>query len=165
MGDKTYSRRLTLYPLHLLENLKERIRPLLQPVENPIILLAIKLITLLTLLGRVNHELHNALTDNRGTELNANELVHLIRNLLIESTKLKVPATMSAFANHALGYTVQRSEFDVVVFARGLFLQVPECFFEGDEFSEEDVGLVDFVGHDDEFLLRGEFQNGFDVVC
>jgi hypothetical protein len=154
---------ITLDTLHALKRLVQRIRALLEARENPIVLLAIQFVTRLSFLGRVDHHLYNALAQHGRTQLDRNELVHLGRDFGLEANELKVPATMSAFANHALGHRVQRSEFNVVVLAGLGGLEVAQGFFEGDEFADEDVCLVDFVCEDNEVFLGCELQDGLDV--
>ena len=71
---------------------------------------------------------------------------------------------MAAFADHAFADGMQGRELDMVVFSWRFFLQVAQGFFERDEFTDEDVGLVDFICDYDEALLSGEFEYGFDVL-
>jgi hypothetical protein len=101
-GLNTYLRLIALHPLHPLKRLKQRIRPLLQPLKNPLVLAPIKLITLFPLLRRINHHLDNTLPQYRRTQLDRHELVHLGRDLRVKPNELKVPAAVPALADHAL---------------------------------------------------------------
>lgn len=121
MNGTAYGWRLALNALHLLESIKESMRARFQVIEDAIILLLIELITGLSLFRWVDHELNNALAQNRRAQLNANELVDLSSHSLVEAHKLKVSAALTALADHTLGDTVQRGQLNVVVLA-GLFL-------------------------------------------
>jgi hypothetical protein len=153
-----------LHALHLLERLVQGVRARLEPREDAVVLLPVQRVARLALLGWVHHHLDDALPNHRRAELDADELVDLSGDLRVEADELEVAAAVAAFAHHAFGDGVQRGELDVVVLAGRLLLQVAEGFFEGDELADEDVGLVDFVGDDDELVLGGELEHALDVL-
>jgi len=161
--EDAYLRLLTLHPLHLLKRLEQRPSPLLQPRRNTLILLLVKRIARLPLLGRIHLHLHETLPDDGRAEHDADELVHLRRDLRVEADELEISAPMPAFAHHAFGDAVERGQFQTVVFTQGFFLQVSEALFEGGEVTGEDVGLVDFVAEHDQFFLGGEFEHAAHV--
>lgn len=70
---------------------------------------------------------------------------------------------MTALADHSLGDTVERGEFDIIVFSGVLLLQLAQDTLEAVELANEDVGLVDLIGHDDELLLGGEINHRADI--
>ena len=158
-----YPRILALDALHLLEGLIQRRGALMQALENPVPLLLVQRITRITLLGRVDHHFDKTLADDRRAQHDADELVDLGDDLLVEADELEVATAVPALAHHALGDAVQGDDLDVVEFLGRRFLQVAQAFFEGDEGALEDVGLVDFVGDDDEFFLGRELEHALDV--
>lgn len=71
---------------------------------------------------------------------------------------------MTALTDHTLGDGVKRGKLETVVLAGGLLLNLAEDLLEAVELANEDVGLVDLIGHDDQVLLGGEVKDGLDVL-
>ena len=149
--------------LHLAKGLVQGGGAFLEAVEDARELLVVELVRGVAGLGRVDHELDEALADDRGAERDGDELVDLGLDLGVEAYELKVAAAMAALAYHALGDGVQGCELDVVVRTGRLGLHAAKDGLEGVELADEDVGLVDLVGHDDQFLLLGVLDDGADV--
>ena len=135
----------------------------MQTLTNAVVFLLVELIAGLTLLRGVHHELEQTLTDDGRAQANANELVDLRRNLGVESHQLEVSTALTALADHTLGHTVQGGQFNVVVLAGELVLQLTQALLERSELALEDVGLVDLIGEDDQLLLGGEVDHALDV--
>lgn len=149
--------------LHLLKGLVESVGALAEAVGNAVVLLVVELERGLAGLGRVDHELDEALANDGRAEHDGDELVNGGFDFGVESDKLKVATTVTALAHHALGDTVERGQLDVVVLSGVLLLQLAENALEAVELADEDVGLVDLVGHDDELLLAGEVDHGANI--
>ncbi|KAJ3565541.1 hypothetical protein NPX13_g7465 [Xylaria arbuscula] len=113
--------------------------------------------------GGVDHELDEALSDDGGAEHDGDELVDLLLDLGLEADEVEVAAAVSALAYHALRNGVQARELDAVIFTGRFLLHRQEHLAEAVELANEDVGLVYFVGHDDEVLGGRELEDGADV--
>lgn len=150
--------------LHVLEGLVQGKGALLEAVEDLAVLLVVELKRRLALLGRVDHELDQALADDGGAQGDGDELVDLGLDLGVEADQLKVATAVAALAHHALGDGVQRCELDALVLVRVLLLELEQDLAERVEGAEEDVGLVDLIGHDDQVLLDGKVDHGADVA-
>lgn len=150
--------------LHLGEGLVEGGGALAQALKDAVVLLAVELVRGLTGLGGVDHDLDEALADDGGAEHDGDELVNVGLDLRVEADELEVAAAVAALADHALGDAVEGGELDAVVLSRVLLLQLAKDLLEAVELANEDVGLVDLVGHDDEVLLAGELEDGADVL-
>lgn len=150
--------------LHLIKGLVESGGALLEAVEDTIVFLLVQLVARLALLGRVDHELDDALADDGSAKGDGDELVDVGLDLGVEVDKLKVAAAVAALTNHTLGDRVQGGEFDTVVLAGGLLLQLAQNALEGVELANEDVGLVNFVSHHHKLLLRSVVVNGANVI-
>lgn len=151
--------------LHLLKRLVEGVGALPHALVDAAVLLLVELVGGLAGLGRVDHQLDQALANDRRAEHDADELVDFSLYFGIKVDQLKVATAVAALAHHALGNGVEGSQLDAVVLAVGvLLLQLAEHALERDELADEDVGLVDFVGEDDEALLARELEDGADVL-
>lgn len=150
--------------LHLRESLVQGVGALAQAVVDAVVLLVVELVRGLARLGRVDHELDEALADDGGAEHDGDELVNVGLDLGIKADELKVAAAVAALADHALGDAVQRGELDGVELAVGvLLLHLAQDALEAVELADKDVGLVDLVGDNDEAALVGELDDGADV--
>lgn len=109
--------------VHLVEGLVEGVGAGLEGVEDGAVFLVVELVRGIAGLGRVDHELDEALADDGGAEGDGHELVDLVLDLGPETEQVEVAAPVSALADHALGDGVQRGELDVVVFSWVLVLQ------------------------------------------
>lgn len=161
---KTYLWLIAAHAFHLLERLVKRICALLKSSKDTVVLLLVQLVTRLALLGRIDHHLDDALAKDGRAQLDGDELVDFLRNFRIEADELEVTTTMTALADHALGHRVQRGQLDVVVLARLLLLEIAQCLLERDELANEDIGLVDFIGDDNETFLCSELEDGANVL-
>lgn len=157
-------RSTALNALHLLKGLVQGIGTLAKAVEDGVVLLVVELVGRLSGLGRVDHDFDEALADDGGAEHNGDKLVDVGLNCGIETDKLKVAATVTALANHALGDAVEGSELDAVVFAGILLLHLAQDALEAVELANEDVGLVDLISHENQVLLAGKVDDGADVL-
>lgn len=164
MGGRAYLRISTLHALHLLERLVQRRRARLQPREDAVSLRLVELEARLPLLGWVDHHLHQALADDRRAQRDADELVDLLDDLRGEADELEIAAAVPALAHDALADGVQADELDVVIRPRLRLLHVAQHGLEAVELADEDVGLVDLVGEDDEVILGGEGDDRLNVV-
>lgn len=135
----------------------------LEAGKDAIALALVEVVRRLALDGGANHQLYEALANDWCAERDGDELVDLCHDLWVEATELKVPAAVAALAYNALGHGVQADQLDGVVFPGVLLLHVAQDGLEAVELADEDVGLVDFVGEDDEVLLGGKVDDGFDV--
>lgn len=154
-----------LYALHLLKRLVESVGALPHALVDAAVLLLVELVGGLAGLGRVDHQLDQALANDRRAEHDADELVDFSLDFGIKVDQLKVATAVAALAHHALGNGVEGSQLDAVVLAVGvLLLQLAEHTLERDELADENVGLVDFVGEDDKALLARELEDGADVL-
>lgn len=59
---------------------------------------------------------------------------------------------------------MERGKFDIIVFSGVFLLQLAQDALEAVELANEDVGLVDLVGHDDELLFAGEVDHRADII-
>lgn len=150
--------------LHLVKGLVQGVGTLAETLEDSVVLLLVELVRGLALLGGVDHELDDALSDDGGAEHDGDELVDVGLDLGVEVDELKVTTTVTALADHALGDTVERGELEAVELAGVLLLEASEDGLEAVELANKDVGLVDLVGHDDQVLLVGELEDGADVL-
>lgn len=150
--------------LHLTKGLVQSGGALLETSKDAVVLLLVELIRGLTLLRRVHHELDEALADDGGAEHDGDELVDVGLDLGVESAELKVATSVTALANHALGDGVERSKLEAVELAGVLLLELTEDSLEAVELANEDICLVDLVGHNNEVLLVGELKDGTDVL-
>lgn len=137
---------------------------LLEAVEDVVVLLVIQLERGLTRSGRVDHELDQALANDGGAEHDGDELVDVGLYFGIKANELKVTTTVATLADHALGYTVHRNKFDLVILSGGLLLQLAQNALEAMELSNEDVGLVHLVSHENEVLLAGKVNDATDIL-
>lgn len=96
-----------LNALHLGKGLVQGGGALAETLVDPGVLLVVQLVRGLTLLGRVDHELDEALADDGRTEHDGDELVDVGLDLGVEANKLEVAAAVTALANHALGDAVE----------------------------------------------------------
>lgn len=156
-------RSAALDSFHLFKSLVQSRSALLQAIENSIVLLLIKLVRRLTGLGRVDHQLDQALSNNRRAKHDAHKLVNLLLNSRVESYQLEIPTAVTTLAHHTLGDGVERGELYMVVLAWVFFLELTQHPLERDEFPYEDVGLVDLIGEDHETFLAGVVDHGSDV--
>lgn len=150
--------------LHLVKGLVQGLGALAQAVVDVVVLLVVELVRGLAWLGRVDHEVEQALADDGGAEHDGDELVNVGLDFWVEADELKVAAAVAAFADHALGDAVQREELDAVVLAGLLLLHLAQDALEAVELADKDVGLVDFVGDENEALFVGKVDDGADVV-
>lgn len=95
--------RAALDALHLLKGLVERGGALLHALVDTPVLLLVELVGGLAGLGRVDHQLDQALADDGGAEHDADELVDLLLDFGVEVDQLKVAAAVAALAHHTLG--------------------------------------------------------------
>lgn len=155
---------VALNAFHLGESLVQSSGTLLEAVEDVVVLLVVQLEGGLSSSGRVDHELDEALANDRGTEHDGHELVDVGLYFSIEANKFKVTTTVTTLADHALGDTVHRHKFDLVVLPGVLLLQLAQNALEAVELSNEDVGLVHFVSHENEVFLAGEVNDATDIL-
>lgn len=157
-------RRTALYALHLLKGLVKSGGALAKPVVNGVVLLLVQLVAWLAGLRGVDHEVDETLADDGGAEHDADKLVNLGLHLGVETDELKVAASVTALANHALGDGVERCQLDVVVGTRLFLLHLSEHALEADELANKDIGLVDFVGEEYKTFLTSKLDDGADVL-
>jgi hypothetical protein len=160
----TYLGFLTYYAFHLLECLVQSICACLEAFEDGIVFLSVQLITLLALLGRIHHDLDHALANHGRTQHDADELEDLGLDLPFEANEFKEAAAVATLAHHALGDAVQGSKLHVIIQAWLGSLYLAQTLFERVEFTDEDVGLVHLVRHDDQLLLGSQLEDSLDVI-
>lgn len=137
---------------------------LAQAVEDAVVLFLVERVAGVAGDRGVHHELDEALADDGRAQHDGDELVDVGLDLRVEAHELKVAAAVAALADHALGDGVQGGELDLVVLAGVLLLQLAQDTLEAVELADEDVGLVDLVGHDHQVLGVGEVDDGADVL-
>ena len=163
-GGVTYLRLLTFNTFHLAESVIQSKGTLVKSFPDRVVLLVVQVKAGLTLLGRVHHHFEQTLPDNRGTEHDTDELVDLGSDQGVKANQLKVTTTLTTLANHALRHTVEGGQFDIVVLATNLLLELAETLLERGELAHEDVGLVDLIGNDHELLLCSEIEDVLDIL-
>lgn len=103
----TYLRILALDTLHLLESIIKGSSSLLKAVKYIIPFLLIKLVARLTRLWRINHQLYQALSNDRCTQADRHELIDLLYDFRVEADQLEIPSSVSTLTHHTLRYAVQ----------------------------------------------------------
>lgn len=114
------------------------------------------------LLWWVDHQFNQALSTDGWAQRNADKLVDFCHDLGIEANKLKVSSTLTTLSYHTLARRMEANKLDIVVFSRFGSLQVSEDLLEAEELSDKDIGLVNFISHDDQFLLGSKLDDILD---
>lgn len=155
---------LALDALHLLEGFVEREGTGAEAGVDAVEFGLVELVGFVALLRWGNHQINEALTDDGRAEIDGDELIDLSANFGGEAHELKIASAVATLAYHTLGNGMEGNKLDMLVLSGLSGLQLPKNPLEGDEFTDKDVGLVDFVGHDDKAVLAGETEDGLNGI-
>lgn len=154
----------TFNALHLLECFVKRGCSLLETGVNSVVLLLVERIAGVAFFWRIDHQLNQALPDNRRAETNGDEFIDLVHNPLVEPHQFEIASSMTTLAHHSLTYTMQTGQFNVLVLLWILLLHLSQNALKAVEFANKDVSLVDLVRKYDKFFGSCEANDCSDVL-
>mmetsp|Transcript_14532 Transcript_14532/g.24802 ORF Transcript_14532/g.24802 Transcript_14532/m.24802 type:complete len:422 (-) Transcript_14532:368-1633(-) len=153
---------------HLVEGLREQLRPLLEALLDLTLLPFEELEALGALPAlprRVHHEGGRYLPHRVGAEVNRFQFEQDVLREQVEVVSLHVASSETAFAHEAFGDGVHGDEFDVVPVGLSHLVQHPSEADEGAFLLVVDIVLVDLVRQHDQVLLVGNLEDVFDVFA